>query len=260
MYRTSAGVRDGSRTPRTYPGSRGGRRQPAPCRSRAANGGSRSSSPRPTRRAWRRQLPPRTRRRQALPQHCPPRTPDKSSCTARPSWQSWSLPAPMPEIIAHYGGLRVLVPTASPPGITRAWSRHRNVPLTSQVHLFSARPYRPGQGPITSAVDTNRWRPGFFSQRLSPAAPSDLGMPRLTLPEKRKVGGSTPPLTTSQLATHGPVARLNVFCCWICSAPQVTVAARSRPSFAVCWGTRSARHMILSMRTPGGGGHSWSLM
>src|SRR5215469_15964107 len=105
----------------------------------------------------------------------------------------------MPEIIAHYGGLRVLVPTASPPGITRAWSRHRNVPLTSQVHLFSARPYRPGQGPITSAVDTNRWRPGFFSQRLSPAAPSDLGMPRLTLPEKRKVGGSTPPLTTTLL-------------------------------------------------------------
>src|SRR5215469_11695745 len=111
--------------------------------------------------------------------------------------QWWSLPAPMPEIIAHYGGLRVLVPTASPPGITRAWSRHRNVSLTSQVHLFSARPYRPGQGPITSAVDTNRWRPGFFSQSLSPAAPSDLGMPRLTLPEKRKVGGSTPPLTTT---------------------------------------------------------------
>jgi len=71
-------------------------------------------------------------------------------------------------------------------------------------------------------------------------------------PEKRKVGGSTPPLTTSQLATSEPVTRLNVSCCGICSALLVTVTARSRPSFAVCWGTRGARRMILSMRTGAG--------
>ena len=59
-------------------------------------------------------------------------------------------------------------------------------------------------------------------------------------PEKRKVGGSTPPLTTTQLATYGPVTRPNVLCCWIYSAFLVTVAARSRPSFAVRKGTRGA--------------------
>jgi hypothetical protein len=60
-------------------------------------------------------------------------------------------------------------------------------------------------------------------------------------PEKRKVGGSTPPLTTSQLATCGSVTRKNVFCRLICSASLLTVAARTRPSFAVRWGTRGAR-------------------
>jgi hypothetical protein len=67
-------------------------------------------------------------------------------------------------------------------------------------------------------------------------------------PEKRKVGGSTLPLTTNQLATCAAVIRPNVFCCWICSALLVTAAARSRPSVAVRWGTRGARHMMLSMR------------
>jgi hypothetical protein len=43
------------------------------------------------------------------------------------------------------------------------------------------------------------------------------------------------------------VTRPNVFCCWICSGLLVTEAARSRPSFAVRWGTRGARHMILSV-------------
>jgi len=61
-----------------------------------------------------------------------------------------------------------------------------------------------------------------------------------------------PPLTTDQLATSGPVTRPNVLHYWICSAPQVTVAARRRPPFAVRWGTRGARRMILSMRTLGG--------
>jgi hypothetical protein len=70
-------------------------------------------------------------------------------------------------------------------------------------------------------------------------------------PEKRKVGGSTPPLTTSQLATRKPVTRHNVSHRWICVAFLVTVAARSRPSFAVRWGTRSARHMIISIRATG---------
>ena len=65
------------------------------------------------------------------------------------------------------------------------------------------------------------------------------------LPEKRKVGGSTPPLTTTQLTTDGPVTRPNVLCCWICSALLMTVDARSRPSFAVHWGTRGARHVML---------------
>jgi hypothetical protein len=56
---------------------------------------------------------------------------------------------------------------------------------------------------------------------------------RLELPsEKRKVGSSTPPLTTNQLATRGPVTRPNISCRWICSAHLVTVTARSRPSFA----------------------------
>src|SRR5262245_43144050 len=61
-----------------------------------------------------------------------------------------------------------------------------------------------------------------------------------------------PPLTTDQLATSGPVTRPNILHYWICSAPQVTVAARRRPPFAVRWGTRGARRMILSMRTLGG--------
>jgi len=39
----------------------------------------------------------------------------------------------------------------------------------------------------------------------------------------------------------------NAFCRWTCSALLVTVAARSRPSFAVRWDTRGARHMILSI-------------
>jgi hypothetical protein len=47
------------------------------------------------------------------------------------------------------------------------------------------------------------------------------------------------------------VTRPNVTCCGICSASLVTVAARSRPSFAVRWGTQRARRMILSMRTIG---------
>jgi hypothetical protein len=68
-------------------------------------------------------------------------------------------------------------------------------------------------------------------------------------PEKRKVGGSTPPLTTSQLSTHRPVTRPNVSRCWICSTLLVTVAACSRPSFAVRWGTRGARGMIFTART-----------
>jgi hypothetical protein len=71
-------------------------------------------------------------------------------------------------------------------------------------------------------------------------------------PEKRKVGGSTPPLTTSQLATCGPVTRLNVSRRWICSASLVTVTARSRPSFSACWGTRRVRPMILSVRLANG--------
>jgi hypothetical protein len=41
--------------------------------------------------------------------------------------------------------------------------------------------------------------------------------PRSSQPEKRKVGGSTPPLTTSQLAVCGPVTRLKVSHRWICS-------------------------------------------
>ncbi len=50
-------------------------------------------------------------------------------------------------------------------------------------------------------------------------------------PEKRKVGGSTPPLTTSQPAACEPVNRLNVSHRWTRSASLVTVTARSRPSF-----------------------------
>ena len=41
------------------------------------------------------------------------------------------------------------------------------------------------------------------------------------------------PLTTSQLATRRRMTRPNAFCYWICSVLPVTVAARSRPSFAV---------------------------
>jgi hypothetical protein len=36
--------------------------------------------------------------------------------------------------------------------------------------------------------------------------------------EKRKVGGSTPPLTTSQLTSYGPVTRPSVVRRWIYSA------------------------------------------
>jgi hypothetical protein len=38
------------------------------------------------------------------------------------------------------------------------------------------------------------------------------------LAEKRKVGGSTPPLPTNQLATSGPVNSPNVSRRWACSA------------------------------------------
>jgi hypothetical protein len=76
-----------------------------------------------------------------------------------------------------------------------------------------------------------------------------MGIPGLAKPaEKRKVGGSTPPLTTSQLAACEPVARPNASRYWFCSALPLPVAARSRPSFAVRWGTQGARRMILSMR------------
>jgi hypothetical protein len=73
-----------------------------------------------------------------------------------------------------------------------------------------------------------------------------------SLLEKRKVGGSIPPLTTSQPATCGPVTRPNVTCYWTCSTAFVAAVARSRPLFAVRWGTRGARRMILSVRTIGG--------
>jgi hypothetical protein len=56
------------------------------------------------------------------------------------------------------------------------------------------------------------------------------------------------------------VTRPDASRCWICSALLVTVAARSRPSFAVRWGTRGARRMILSVRTTGsavGEGHGY---
>ena len=65
---------------------------------------------------------PRTGRRPELAQ---PRIPDISSCTPT-GWQLWSLPAPTPQIVAHYGGCMCscVCQTATPPS-------HTDPPVTS---------------------------------------------------------------------------------------------------------------------------------
>jgi len=102
----------------------------------------------------------------------------------------------------------------------------------------------PRSGAATSGGSAHRWPAAPRDGRGLPSARSEAGY-RSCANLKAEGRRFDPPLTTSQLATCGLVTRPNAFCRWTCPALLVTVAASSRPSFAVRWDTRGARHMIL---------------
>src|SRR5262249_18497362 len=136
-----------------------------------------------------------------------------------------------PELLTRFG-FRWLG-TGRRPGVSRGWDKHRLLGcclLSRYLHPQAA-----------SLFPT--------MTRLAPQAALVIFDSRARHAEKRKLGGSTPPLITRQLATCGLVTRPNVIGCLICSTPPVAAAARLRPLFAVRWGTRRARRVILSMRS-----------
>ena len=105
-------------------------------------------------------------------------------------------------------------------------------------------PYRD----LTESFDGRRDAAGF---RQPLRQPSKVARAAGRPTEKRKVGSSILPLTTSQLARCRPVTRPNACRGSIRSAYLVAAVARSRPLLAPRWGTWGARRIVPSMRTIG---------